>query len=743
MSADAADVDVARSANGILREISRMVNYLACKGCGLLLEDAFLITQCSHSICGRCEERIRVETMKCTVEGCVVQVRPRDLKPDFSIRSLVATVLELRDHAVKTNPHIPLKRTSGLPETLATAEDMDSSCSDDDDSCDAVEDETDGTCVPDIGGEIAITTSNDVGNTNAAETENVTGKPGQGIVTRELRSDAAKATAETQDVNEGVANGAKDELLQPAVLQENRRSADEQERPKDGSPDAPHEEASKAGSRAPLVRPTASNQASSAGEESVVDARESRLRSESEIEPHSARGFDQAVSEPLGPSTSGLATTLPCEGSASSSDCAGSRASCDGGTPRERGGAHAAGEVSATVPNSAETENDFDNSPKSPPQARLSPLSTKTKITLETPSNYASSSAPPELTAPSQDSSTHLPETANVQGSASLCAPTDKGAVPPNPTPMPNEDSPASPPPKTGSRSVFPISPNRARKDKREAVGASSKCDGRGRESRKRSADATGAFPKKVRCVESDGLPEVTIPVPTVRPRPRMVVCLSKLPSDVLEQCEAVCSQCNMAVVREFGVAGCDPSVVVTELDGPDDSRALFDGSLLGVKNMGFAALIAMTRGVPIVGPDYLFESEKAGKALPLAVHAAFMPSSPSGTPALFRHVRACIEHGMDDRAMAQMRILIEAGGGIVVTDLEELCQGDDLRSETDIEVLRIRIRCDVGNMQADADSADRTGGAKTVDLAWLADCVLTGACPPANADVFETCADS
>ena len=76
------------------------------------------------------------------------------------------------------------------------------------------------------------------------------------------------------------------------------------------------------------------------------------------------------------------------------------------------------------------------------------------------------------------------------------------------------------------------------------------------------------------------------------------------------------------------------------------------------------------------------------------------------------------------------VKLLLKAGGATVV----------DLHSLRKVAEVDLKMSIVVGDEELEKKGRKSImEGAKTVSVAWLSDCIITGSCPPANAQMFET----
>jgi hypothetical protein len=232
-------------------------------------------------------------------------------------------------------------------------------------------------------------------------------------------------------------------------------------------------------------------------------------------------------------------------------------------------------------------------------------------------------------------------------------------------------------------------------------------------------------------------------PQPMVTPLQRaaeddvVVVCLSKLPSDIRKTCELICRQFGMEYVREFALDGPCPTLLVTLLD-PSSARENNDS--FQVHEISFSILFGMLRKLPIVSPDWLISCDKEGRIVdkgPFLASAAYATHS---LP-LFNNIVAYFEPNHDPRIKADIARLITDGGGTIVDTCHEIPPGE-LNSK-----MQIRIAPDsaIRPQSGEEDSVVLTpppsdDPCKRVDFAWLSDCVQSGVCPPDNQHIFESC---
>lgn len=139
---------------------------------------------------------------------------------------------------------------------------------------------------------------------------------------------------------------------------------------------------------------------------------------------------------------------------------------------------------------------------------------------------------------------------------------------------------------------------------------------------------------------------------------------------------------------------------------------------------------------VPIVEPAWLDECAAAGGWIPTGAYEAVSGHRVDGPP-VFDGVLATLDSGFDvdasDEVMTlgvDIRRLLAVGGGSVVA-----------RGAAPPKEWASKYRLYVHIMH-DYDADEERGvhaDAKLVDFAWISDCLLTGQCPPRNADMFES----
>lgn len=102
------EVAVHRTVSSVMAEITRLVAYAACQGCGETLRDPYRVACCPHTICAACADFARTDAAKCPVRGCGLALRPADIVLDTDTKTIVDSILALESYAVK-NRYAELK----------------------------------------------------------------------------------------------------------------------------------------------------------------------------------------------------------------------------------------------------------------------------------------------------------------------------------------------------------------------------------------------------------------------------------------------------------------------------------------------------------------------------------------------------------------------------------------------------------------------------------------------------------
>jgi hypothetical protein len=212
-----------------------------------------------------------------------------------------------------------------------------------------------------------------------------------------------------------------------------------------------------------------------------------------------------------------------------------------------------------------------------------------------------------------------------------------------------------------------------------------------------------------------------------------LLLCLSKLSSDVRRTCESICRQFGIEYVCNFPNEKPFPALVVTELESRTSDRN--EGPQ--AREISFSILLAMIRKLPIVSPAWLCSCDEQGR---IVAKEQFMASTSyaAHSQPVFDGVVTCFDGSHETRVKSDIARLIVEGGGKVVDSMEELgsigsqCR---LRLQVALDSSSTCIQsCDVESLASASDCVKR------VDFAWLSGCVLSGVCPPESRHIFETC---
>jgi hypothetical protein len=212
-----------------------------------------------------------------------------------------------------------------------------------------------------------------------------------------------------------------------------------------------------------------------------------------------------------------------------------------------------------------------------------------------------------------------------------------------------------------------------------------------------------------------------------------LLVCLSKLSSDVRRTCESICRQFGIEYVCCFPNEGPFPTLVITELESRTSDRN--EGPL--AREISFSILLAMIRKLPIVSPEWLCSCNEQGR---IVAKDQFMASTSyaAHSQPVFDGVVTCFDGNHETRVKSDIARLIVEGGGKVVDNVQELgSNGSQYRLRLEVALDSSSTCIQTCEVEAFASAEDRV---KRVDFAWLSGCVLSGVCPPESRHIFETC---